>query len=171
MSIPRWNPSHTISEQEAFLLSRLKRTRKLFAFLRLQRRELFDEKFQDELAAMYRATGAGKPPCPPALLAMAALLQGYLRVSDAEAVELTVVDKRWQLVLDRLDAQEPAFGQGTLADFRARMIRLDMDQRLLERTVALAKKTKGFDPKKLPKSLRVAIDSAPLEGAGRVEDT
>src|SRR5437588_11466122 len=86
MSIPRWNPSHTISEQEEFLLSRLRRTRKLFAFLRLQRHELFDEKFQDELAAMYRATGAGKPPCPPALLAMATLLQGYLRVSDAEAV-------------------------------------------------------------------------------------
>lgn len=171
MSIPRWNPSHTISEQEEFLLSRLRRTRKLFAFLRLQRRELFDEKFQDELAAMYRETGAGKPPCPPALLAMATLLQGYLRVSDAEAVELTVVDKRWQLVLDRLDAQEPAFGQGTLSDFRARMIRLDMDQRLLERTAELAKKTKGFDAKKLPKSLRVAIDSAPLAGAGRVEDT
>ncbi len=171
MSIPRWNPGHTISKQEELLLSRLKRTRKLFAFLRLQRRELFDEKFQDELAAMYRATGAGKPPCPPALLAMAVLLQGYLRVSDAEAVELTVVDKRWQLVLDRLDALEPAFGQGTLSDFRARMIRRDMDQRLLERTVDLAKKTKGFDPKKLPKSLRLAIDSAPLEGAGRVEDT
>lgn len=27
-----------------------------------------------------------------------------------------------------------------------------------------------FDWKKLPKPLRVAIDSAPLEGAGRVED-
>lgn len=36
----------------------------------------------------------------------------------------------------------------------------------MERTVELAKKTDGFDPKKLPKSLRVAVDSSPLEGAG-----
>jgi hypothetical protein len=35
----------------------------------------------------------------------------------------------------------------------------------------LAKQTKEFDWKKLPKELRVAVDSRPLEGAGRVEDT
>jgi len=46
-----------------------------------------------------------------------------------------------------------------------------MDRRLLERTVALASSTKAFDAKKLPKTLRLAIDSMPLEGAGRVEDT
>ena len=34
-----------------------------------------------------------------------------------------------------------------------------------------ARETKAFDPKKLPKALRVAMDSSPLEGAGRVEDT
>ena len=42
---------------------------------------------------------------------------------------------------------------------------------MLERTVELAKATKAFDPRKLPKTLRVAIDSSPLAGAGRVEDT
>lgn len=31
--------------------------------------------------------------------------------------------------------------------------------------------TKGFDAKKLPKTLRIALDSSPFEGAGRVEDT
>jgi competence ComEA-like helix-hairpin-helix protein len=46
-----------------------------------------------------------------------------------------------------------------------------MDRRLLERTVELARTTKAFDFKKLPKTLRVAVDSSPLEGAGRVEDT
>jgi hypothetical protein len=152
-------------------LSRLKRTRKLFAFLRLHRDELFDQSFQTELATMYRQTGAGKAPCPPALLAMAALIQGYMQISDAEAVELTVVDKRWQMVLDRLGQDEPAFAQGTLLDFRSRMIRTHMDRRLLHRTAELARRSRGFDPKKLPKSLRLAVDSAPLEGAGRVEDT
>jgi IS5 family transposase len=46
-----------------------------------------------------------------------------------------------------------------------------MDRRLLERTVELARETSGFDWRKLPRSLRVAVDSSPFEGAGRVEDT
>jgi hypothetical protein len=32
---------------------------------------------------MYRDTEAGKPPLPPALLAMAVLLQGYTGMSDS----------------------------------------------------------------------------------------
>jgi hypothetical protein len=102
---------------------------------------------------------------------MATLLQSYHGVSDAEAVELTVVDLRWQMVLDQLGSAEAAFAQDTLRAFRERLIRSEMDRRLLERTVELARRTKAFDWKKLPKDLRVAIDSSPLEGAGRVEDT
>lgn len=171
MTIERWRPRTTCTKQEELLLRRLGRTRKLFAFLREHRDELFDDAFQDELASMYRDTGAGKEPVPPALLAMATLLQGYLQVSDAETVEMTVVDLRWQMVLDRLGEDTPAFAQGTLREFRERMIRTDMDRRLLERTGELARKTKAFDWRKLPKDLRFAIDSSPLEGAGRVEDT
>ena len=167
----RWHPSTTVTRQEHFLLKRLTRTRKLFGFLRMHRHELFDDEFQAELESMYRATGAGKEPVPPAMLAMVALLQGYHGISDAEAVEMSVVDLRWQLVLDVLGSTEPAFSQGALSGFRARLIHHDMDRRLLERTVELARKTKGFDWKKLPKDLRVAVDSMPLEGAGRVEDT
>lgn len=171
MAVPNWTPPEAISRQEQFLLKRLERNRKLFGFLRLQRHELFDRGFQAELAGMYRDTGAGKDPKPPAMLAMALLLQAYVGVSDAEAVELTVVDLRWQMVLDCLGSEEPAFSQGALFDFRERLIAHDMDRRLLERTRELAHRTKGFDAKKLPKTLRIAIDSAPLEGAGRVEDT
>lgn len=167
----RWTPATTISKKEAFLLKRLTRTKKLFGFLRQVRHELFDEDFQRELEGMYRGSGAGKTPVPPALMAMAVLLQAYAGASDAEAVELTVVDLRWQLVLDRLGADEPAFSQGALHDFRARLIRTNMDRRLLERTVEFARSRGGFDPKKLPTNLRVAMDSMPLEGAGRVEDT
>jgi len=171
MALGRWTPREDYTRQEEFLLRRLRRTRKLFAFLRDHRAALFDETFQAELETMYRDTGAGEEPVPPALLAMIVLLQSYLGMSDAEAVELTVVDLRWQMVLDRLGATEPACGQGTLAEFRARLIRNDMDRRLLERTVAFARETKAFDWKKLPKDVRVAMDSSPLEGAGRVEDT
>jgi hypothetical protein len=171
MAFERWTPRHDHTKQEERLLHRLRRTRKLFAFLRDHRQQLFDDAFQAELESMYRDTGAGQEPVPPALLAMIVLLQSYQGVSDAEAVELTVVDLRWQMVLDRLGATAAACGQGTLVDFRGRLIRTDMDRRLLERTVELARQTKAFDWKKLPKDLRVAMDSSPLAGAGRVEDT
>ncbi|APR83708.1 Mobile element protein [Minicystis rosea] len=170
-AVPRWTPSITISKREQMLLKRLEKNRRLFAMLRLHRVDLFDDDFQDELATMYRDSGEGKVPVVPALLAMVLLLQAYTGVSDADAVEMTVVDARWQMVLDVLGAEEPAFSQGALPAFRERLIRSDMDRRLLERTVELAKKTAIFDWKKLPKTLRLAVDSRPLEGAGRVEDT
>lgn len=167
----RWSPRRELTRQEQWLMKRLIRTGKLFGFLREHRHELFDDAFQDELDAAYRDTGAGKPPVPPALMAMAILLQAYEGASDAKAVEMTVVDLRWQMVLDRLGETDPAFSQGALCNFRHRMIRHDLDRRLLERTVAIAQRVGGFDSRKLPKTLRLAIDSSPLEGAGRVEDT
>jgi hypothetical protein len=171
MAMARWNPRQIYTKQEEWIMRRLGRTRKLFAFLRAQRHELFDDAFQTELETMYRETGAGKPPVPPALLAMVSLLQAYLGVSDAEAVELSVMDRRWQLVLDCLEATEPPFSQGALGEFRARLLRTEMDRRLLERTVEVARRSKAFDARTLPKSLRVAFDASALEGAGRVEDT
>ena len=171
MSIERWSPREDLSRQEEALMKRLDRVRKLLGFLRVHRHRLFDDEFQAELATMYRDTGAGKAPVPPALMAMATFVQAYLAVSDAEMVELTVVDLRVQMVLDCLGADTPAFSQGALCDFRERLIRTDMDRRLLERTVALARETDGFDWRKLPRSLRVAVDSSPFDGAGRVEDT
>ena len=120
---------------------------------------------------MYRDTGAGKDAHPPAPMAMVVLLQSYAGASDATAVELSLLDLRWQMVLDCLGTTEPVFSQGAQFDFRQRMIAADLDRRLLERSRELAYQTKAFDPKKLPKTLRVAMDSSPLEGAGRVEDT
>jgi len=171
MSIKRWSPSQIISRQEKFILGRLKRNGKLYAFLRQHREQLFDDAFQLELETMYRDTGAGVEAHPPALMAMVLLLQSYAGASDATAVELSLLDLRWQMVLDCLGATEPVFSQGALFEFRQRLIAADLDRRLLERSRELAYVTKAFDPKKLPKTLRVAMDSSPLEGAGRVEDT
>jgi hypothetical protein len=171
MTIERWNPEESLSRQEQFILKRLKRNGKIYGFLRLQRHRLFDDAFQAELEEMYRDTGAGKEAKPPALLAMVLLLQAYAGASDATAVELSLLDLRWQMVLGCLGATEPVFSQGALFAFRERLITANLDRRLLERTVELARETKAFDYKKLPKTLRVAMDSSPLEGAGRVEDT
>jgi len=170
MAIKRWKPREELSGHEKRLIGRTK-SRKLLSFLRCHRREILSDEFQAELESMYRDTGAGKEPISPGLMAMATLLQDYLGASDAEMVELTEVDLRVQMVLDLLGNQKPAFSQGAFSDFRQRFIRCEMDRRLLERTVEIARRTKEFDWRKLPKTLRVGIDSAPLEGAGRVEDT
>lgn len=170
MSATNWEPTSTPSKREAAILKRLTRTKKLFAFLRLHRSTIFDDAFQAELAGMYRASEAGKSPVAPALLAMATLLQAYTGASDAEAVELSLMDARWQMVLDNLEGDAPAFSQGALSSFRQRLIAHDMDRRLLERTVEVARKFDEFDPKKLGK-LKIAVDSRPLTGAGRVQDT
>ena len=66
---------------------------------------------------MYRTTGAGKEARPPAMMAMATLVQGYLGISDAEMIELTVVDLRVQMVLGCLGAEAPPFSQGALQSF------------------------------------------------------
>lgn len=171
MTIPRWNPPVAKSAREARIYKRVTKKRKLFSFLRDHRHELFDDEFQAELEQMYRQSGAGKTPIPPALLAMVLLLQCYSQASDAEAVELVACDLRWQLVLDCLGSENTPFSQGVLFDFRQRFIAHDMDRKLLERTRELAKRTGAFDFKKLPKKLDVAVDSSPLTGAGRVEDT
>lgn len=169
----RWTPPVKLSPQEKLLMKRLNRVRKLFGFLREHRHELFDDAFQDQLEGMYRNTGAGDSPHPPAMLCMVVLLQGYVGASDAEAVELSLVDLRWQMVLDCLGAAEPPFSQGGLQAFRERMIAHEMDRVLLDRTVALVRSgvLSDSDGRAVSKALRVAMDSRPLVGAGRVEDT
>jgi hypothetical protein len=71
------------------------------------------------------------------------------------------------MVLDCLGAEQPPFSQGTLFNFRMRLIAHNLDKPLLERTVALAETTGGFGARQL----RAVLDSTPLFGAGRVEDT
>jgi Transposase DDE domain/Transposase domain (DUF772) len=94
-------------------------------------------------------------------------LQAYTGVSDDEVIEATTMDRRWQLVLDCLDAEEPPFSKGTLIGFRNRLIESQMDRRLIERTIEVARETGAFGAG----PLRAALDSSPLWGAARVEDT
>ena len=161
-----WRPPAEPAPAELAVIKAVRRA-KLFVFLRLHRHELFDEPFQAELAQAYVDSPKGQPPVPPARLALATILQAYTGVSDDEVIEATVMDRRWQLVLDCLDAEEPPFSKGTLVGFRKRLIERDLDRRLVERTVELAAATGGFGAR----ALRAALDSSPLWGAGRVEDT
>jgi transposase len=161
-----WQPPAEPSPAEQAVIKAVRRS-KLFVFMRLHRHELFDEEFQAELAEAYADRPKGQPPVPPAQLALATILQAYTGVSDDEVIEATVMDRRWQLVLDCLDAGQPPFAKGTLVGFRKRLIEKDLDRRLVERSVQLAAATGGFGAR----ALRAALDSSPLWGAGRVEDT
>jgi hypothetical protein len=161
-----WRPPVEPSPAEQAVIKAIRRA-KLFVFLRQHRHELFDEEFQAELAETYVDSPKGQPPVPPARLALATILQAYTKVSDDEVIEATVMDRRWQLVLNCMNAEEPPFSKGTLVGFRKRLIERDLDRRLVERTVELAAATGGFGAR----ALRAALDSSPLWGAGRVEDT
>ncbi len=169
----RWKPRVELTKREQMMMKRLNRVRALFGFLRLNRHVIFDDAFQEQLEAMYRKTGAGDPPHPPAMLCMVLLLQGYVGASDAEAVEMAVMDLRWQMVLDCLGVDQPPFSQGALQAFRERMVAHEVDRLLLDRTVELVRDgvVSAAEGQSLSKAVRVAIDSRPLVGAGRVEDT
>jgi hypothetical protein len=166
MRPPVWRPRIKPSPAEQTII-RLVRRAKLFVFLRQHRHELFDDAFQAELATAWKESPKGQPPVAPAQLALATILQAYTGASDDEVIEATVMDRRWQLVLDCLDAERAPFSKGTLVGFRAWLIAAGLDRRLVERTIELARSSGGFGAR----ALRAALDASPLWGAGRVEDT
>lgn len=159
-----WKPPIGSSREER-VAKKLRPSSKFYRFLWEVRGELFEGGLEEKLIAAYEPRG--QKPCPPAMLAMATLLQRYEGISDADAVDAAENDRRWQLVLGVLGDEESPFGQGSLVRFRQKMIENDLDRALLDRTVELAKSTGKFGWK----SLRIALDSSPLEGSGRVEDT
>ena len=162
-----WKPPIELSAEEQTIAVRTRKARKFFVLLREHRHELLDADFQHTLTTSYSPESGGHEPVEAGLLALATLLQAYCHVGDRDAVELTVMDKRWQMVLDCLGAAHPPFSQGTLFNFRMRLIAHNLDKTLLDRTVALAEHTGGFGARQL----RAVLDSTPLFGAGRVEDT
>jgi Transposase domain (DUF772) len=132
-----WRPPVAPSAAEQAVIKAVRRA-KLFVFLREHRHGLFDQQFQAELARAYVDSPKGQPPVPPARLALATIVQAYTGVSDDEVIEATVMDRRWQLVLDCLNADQPPFAKGTLVGFRKRLVEQNLDRALVERTVTLA---------------------------------
>jgi transposase len=66
-----------------------------------------------------------------------------------------------------MDTDQAPWSLGTLVTFRQRLIEGQMDRQLIERTIEIASQSQAFGPR----ALRAALDSSPLWGAGRVEDT
>src|SRR5436309_14806112 len=125
-----WNPPIALSPEEQKIVARTQKARKFFVFLRTIRHELLDADFQQTLAKSYSPEPGGKAPVVAGLLALATLLQAYGNVGDRDAVELPVMDKRWQRVLDCLVAAQPPSSRGSLLNFRLRLIAHDLDMTL-----------------------------------------
>ena len=100
-------------------------------------------------------------------MGLATLLQACCHGSDQDAVELTVMGKRWQRVLNCLGAEPPPRSRGTLCHCRLRLMAHNLDKTLLDRAGALVEQTGGCGAR----HLRAALASPPLCGASRVEDT
>ena len=162
-----WDPPSEVSAAEARILGLCKK-QKLWSFLRNHRHQLVDEETRTALRALYPSSRGPDPVCPERLL-LAMLLQVAFDVPDHEVPTLTAVDRRWRMVLDLLDAPEDksAFGQGTVFNFRERAREGGLARFMIDKTVRLARETKGFSHKRL----RAIFDSSPLLGAGRVEDS
>ena len=62
--------------------------------------------------------------------------------------------QRWQLVLDCLNCETPPFSKPTLIRFRNRLIKKELDQRLIDRTVEIANQKGGFGSSQLESGFR-----------------
>jgi hypothetical protein len=82
----RWRPPIEVTKREQLILERLGRVRTLFEFLREKRRVLFDDAFQAQLEEVYRQTGAGEEPHPPATTRDGSASSGIPPDDDADLV-------------------------------------------------------------------------------------
>src|SRR5499433_1118155 len=146
MRPPPWHPPIDLSTAEQTIIRRI-RLAKLLVLLRQHRHTLCSDPFQEEWATLYKDQPQGHPPVPPAQLALATLLQAYTGVSDDEVIEATTMDRRWQLVLDCLEAEEPPFSKATPQAFRQHLLATNGDRRLIERTLEVAQAQQGFSPR------------------------
>ena len=161
-----WHPPVALSPAEQVVYAQIKYA-KLFRFVRDHRLTIFSDAFQAEFNVLYVESVLGQPPVPPAQLALALILQSYTGLSDDAVIEALLMDRRWQLALDCLNCTSAPFSKGTFVRFRNALPAHHLDRRLLERTLEIAQSSGGFNPR----VLRAALDSSPLAGAGRVEDT
>ena len=165
--IQKWDAPIELSAQERQLLS-LTKKQPLWRFIRENRHQILSEDVLAALHAMYAESGRGLA-LSPERLALALILQVANGVADQDVPLLTATDRLWRMVLNGLDEEldTPMFGQGTVFNFRERARSSGFLDVLLQRTVQLARENAGFSHKRL----RALIDSSPLLGAGRVEDS
>ena len=118
----------------------------------------------DDLKGMY-CPDNGRPSLPPSLMSGVLLLQFYDDVSDEEASERAVFDRRWQVALD-LPLDYLGFDPSSLSNFRKRLVEHGQERYAFDRLIAVGR-VAGF----IPDTVTVLTDTTWTKGAGAVQDT
>lgn len=118
----------------------------------------------DDFVDCYDVT-TGRPSEPPSRMFKLLLLQMYEGATDRQAVERMAFDLRWKAALG-LEIGDPAVGQATLVDFRAR---LQLHGKMEEAFGRFLKR--AMDAGMLRADEVQVLDSSPIWGRGAVEDT
>lgn len=121
--------------------------------------------YSDDFFAECYTLGNGRPSVPPSRMMKLVLMQHWAGLSDRKALERMTFDLRWKAVLG-MEVGEPAVGQATLVEFRARLQLHDKMgeafERFLERAIqaGLIKRREAQ-----------VVDSTMIWGRGAVEDS
>jgi len=166
MRPPLWPPPVALSTAEHAIIKRI-RGAKVCGCLRQHRHARGAEAVQPELLTLSKDQPPGQPPVPPAPGALATLLPASPPVSDDAGSVATTMDRRWPGVRDGRDAEPPPCSPGLLVALRQRVSAQQLDRRWRARTVARAAPSGACGARQW----RAALESRPLGGAGRVDET
>ena len=118
----------------------------------------------DDFVDCYDPT-TGRPSVPPGRMMKLFLLQSYEDLSDRQALERMAFDLRWKAVLG-MGVDEPAVGQATLVEFRARLQLHAKLEEAFRRFVARAVEAEIIEREAVQ-----ILDSTAIWGRGAVQDT
>src|SRR5260370_937109 len=119
----------------------------------------------EDFAALY-CPDQGRQSVPPSLAVSLLFLRAYEGVSFAEAVERTKYDRRWKVALG-LEMEEVRMQKRALQEFEAKLVLHEMEEPLLKKSIAEARRAGYLQHRKL----RVALDTTPILGKGEVKDS
>ena len=134
----------------------------LYGYLAQNREQLFRD---EDFAALY-CPDNGRQSVPPSVAVSVLFLRAYEGVSFAEAVERTKYDLRWKVALG-LEMEEVPMQKSALQEFEAKLVLHEMEEPLLQKSIAEARRAGYLQNRKL----RVALDTTPILGKGAVKDT
>jgi Transposase DDE domain/Transposase domain (DUF772) len=134
----------------------------VYGYLAQNRQHLFRD---EDFAALYCADN-GRTSVPPSLAISILFLRAHERVSFVEAIDRTKYDLRWKVALG-LEMEEVPMQKSTLQEFEARLVIQEMEEPLLKKSIAEARRAGYLKSRKI----RVALDTTPILGKGAVKDT
>ncbi|HEV3317973.1 MAG TPA: transposase [Candidatus Angelobacter sp.] len=134
----------------------------LYGYMAQNRHHLFRD---EDFAPLYCGDN-GRTSVPPSLVVSILFLRAFEGVSFVEAMERTKYDLWWKVALG-LEMEEVPIQKSALQEFEAKLVLQEMEEPLLQRFIAEARRTGYLKSHKI----RVALDTTPMLGKGAVQGT